>query len=175
MGRGGAVNVETNAVKLEGGRLGDLYRLHADDAIRLAYLITGDRALAEDLVQDAFVRLAGRLFHLRGTDGFEAYLRRTVVNLANSYFRRRKVEQRYQEREASMLRPISRDPDVPGSEAARAALLALPMRQRTAIALRFYLDLSEARTAELMGCRPGTVKALVSQGLGKLRPNLAGE
>lgn len=175
MDRGGAVDVETNAVELEGGRLADLYRLHADDAIRLAYLITGDRALAEDLVQDAFVRLAGRLLHLRGPGGFEAYLRRTVVNLANSHFRRRKVEHRYQEREASMLRPVSHDPDVPGSEAARAALLALPIRQRTAIALRFYLDLSEARTAELMGCRPGTVKALVSQGFDKLRPKLAGD
>jgi RNA polymerase sigma-70 factor (sigma-E family) len=175
MARGGTVNVEFDTVKLEGGRLADLYRLHADDAVRLAYLITGDRALAEDLVQDAFVRLAGRLLHLRRPDGFETYLRRTVVNLANSHFRRRKVERRYQEREASMLRPISQDPDVPGREAARAALLALPMRQRTAIVLRFYLDLSEARTAELMGCRQGTVKALVSQGFDKLRPKLAGD
>jgi RNA polymerase sigma factor (sigma-70 family) len=175
MARGGAVDVESNAVELGGGRLADLYRVHADEAIRLAYLITGDRALAEDLVQDAFVRLAGRLLHLRGPGGFEAYLRRTVVNLANTHFRRRKVERRYQEREASMLRPVSHDPDVPGIEAARAALLALPIRQRTAIALRFYLDLSEARTAELMGCRPGTVKALVSQGFDKLRPKLAGD
>ena len=169
------MNVESEAVKLDGGRLADLYRLHADEAIRLAYLITGDRALAEDLVQDAFVRLAGRLLHLRGPNGFEAYLRRTVVNLANSHFRRRKLERRFEEREASMLRPSSSDPDLPGSEAARAALLALPIRQRTAIVLRFYLDLSEARTAELMGCRQGTVGALVSQGFGKLRPKLAGE
>ena len=169
------MDIESQAVELEGGRLADLYRLHADDAIRLAYLITGDRALAEDLVQDAFVRLAGRLLHLRGPGTFEAYLRRTVVNLANSHFRRRKVERRYEERESSILGPVSRDPDVPGRQAARAALLALPMRQRTAIVLRFYLDLSEARTAELMGCRGGTVKALVSQGLGKLRPLMAGD
>src|SRR5438874_4654487 len=82
----------------ETGRLGELYVRHADDAVRLAYLLTGDRAMAEDLVQDAFVRLAGRLTHLRDPGAFEAYLRRTVVNLANSHFRRRKVERAYLER-----------------------------------------------------------------------------
>ncbi len=81
---------DVELVRIEGGRLSDLYRLYADGATRLAYLITGDRALAEDLVQDAFVKLAGRLLHLRDSGGFEAYLRRTVVNLANSHFRRRK-------------------------------------------------------------------------------------
>src|SRR5919197_3134043 len=80
------------------GRLAELYLLHADDAVLLAYLLTGDRALAEDLVQDAFVRLAGRLVHLRDPGAFEAYLRRTVVNLSNSHFRRRKVERAYLER-----------------------------------------------------------------------------
>ena len=168
------MRAEPEPIRIEGDRLSDLYRLYADDAVRLAYLITGDRALAEDLVQDAFVRLAGRLLHLRGTGGFEAYLRRTVVNLANSHFRRRKVERRYQEREASMLGPTRQDRDVPTREAARTALLALPMRQRTAIVLRFYVDLSEAQTADVMGCRRGTVKALVSQGLDKLRPLMAG-
>src|SRR5213592_1870090 len=82
------------------GRLGELYVRHADEAVRLAYLLTGDRALAEDLVHDAFVRLAGRLVHLRDPGAFGAYLRRTVVNLSNSYFRRRKVERRYLERTA---------------------------------------------------------------------------
>src|SRR6266581_5976856 len=80
------------------GRLGELYVRHADDAVRLAYLLTGDRALAEDLVQDAFVKLAGRLAHLRDPDAFDAYLRRTVVNLANSHFRRKRLERAYVER-----------------------------------------------------------------------------
>src|SRR5438045_7060440 len=83
----------------ETGRLGELYLRHADSAVRLAYLLTGDHALAEDLVQDAFVRLAGRLVHLRDPGAFEAYLRRTVVNLSHSHFRRRKVERVYLERE----------------------------------------------------------------------------
>src|SRR5438309_10196048 len=80
------------------GRLGELYVRHADDAVRLAYLLTGERALAEDVVQDAFVRLAGRLVHLRDPGAFDAYLRRTVVNLCNSQFRRRRVERAYLQR-----------------------------------------------------------------------------
>lgn len=168
------MRAESEPVRIEGDRLSDLYRWYADDAIRLAYLITGDRALAEDLVQDAFVRLAGRVIHLRGSSQpFEPYLRRTVVNLANSHFRRRKIERRYQERESSMLKTTSQDPDIPSREAAREALLQLAPRQRTALVLRFYVDLSEAQTAEIMGCRRGTVKALVSQGLGKLRTQMA--
>src|ERR671925_1042326 len=78
----------------ENGRLGELYLRHADAAVRLAYLLTGDRSLAEDLAQDAFVRLAGRLVHLRDPGAFDAYLRRTIVNLSNSHFRR-KVERAY--------------------------------------------------------------------------------
>src|ERR687887_372587 len=80
------------------GRLGELYLRHADGAVRLAYLLTGDMALAEDLVQDAFVRLAGRLVHLRDPGAFDAYLRKTVVNLSRSHFRRRRVERAYVER-----------------------------------------------------------------------------
>ena len=73
-----------------------------------------------------------------------------------------------------MIAPNREDPDVPLRAAARAALLELPLRQRSAIVLRFHLDLSEAQTAELMGCRRGTVKSLVSQGLDKLRPIMVG-
>ncbi len=131
------MRAEAEPVRIEGERLSELYLRHADDAVRPAYLITGDRALAEDLVQDAFVKLAGRLLHLRDPGGFEAYLRRTIVNVTNSTFRRRKVEQRYAERQASLRQPVGEDPDVPSREALRAALLSLPVRQRTAIVLRF--------------------------------------
>src|SRR6266536_2219896 len=118
------------------GRLGELYLRHADDSVRLAYLLTGNRSLAEDIVQDAFVRLAGRLVHLRDPGAFGAYLRRTVVNLSNSYFRRRKVERAYLDRTAQP----------PGGEPARwsdrpvedradlwQALGRLPQRQRAAL------------------------------------------
>ena len=171
---GTMMQADVEPVRIEGSRLADLYARHADGAMRLAYLITGDRHLAEDLVQDAFVKLAGRLLHLRDPGAFEAYLRRTVVNLANSHFRRRKVEQRYVEREGVLPSVHAEGPDVGTRDAARAALLTLPVRQRTAIVLRYYEDLSEAQTAELMGCRPGTVKSLTSRGMDKLRPLMVG-
>src|SRR5919108_928004 len=94
------------------GRLGELYLRHADEAVRLAYLLTGDRALAEDIVQDAFVRLAGRLVHLRDQSAFPAYLRRTVVNLANSHYRRKRVERAYLKREQRAVQPDAQLEDV---------------------------------------------------------------
>ena len=74
------------------GSLDALYRAHAAEALRLGYLLTGDRTRAEDVVQDALVRVLGRFHDLRNRDAFWWYLRRTIVNLSTSYFRRRGVE-----------------------------------------------------------------------------------
>jgi RNA polymerase sigma-70 factor (sigma-E family) len=160
---------------VEGGRgtLAELYQAHADRARRLAYLLTGDRAVAEDLVQDAFIRLAGRLAHLRDPGAFEAYLRRTVVNLSNSHFRHRRVERAHLDRQGG-------DPDAgvepvaafEARDALWAALGSLSDRQRAAIVLRYYEDLPDARIAEILGCRVGTVKSLVSRGLEALREDI---
>jgi len=160
------------------GRLGELYLRHADDAVRLAYLLTGDRDLAEDLVQDAFVRLAGRLVHLRDPDAFHAYLRRTVVNLSHSHFRRKKVERAYSQRlRGSIGATDGRSSDRPleDREVLWRALGRLSGRQRAAIVLRFYEDLPERQVAEILKCRPGTVKSLVSRGLETLRNEIRGE
>lgn len=151
------------------GRLGDLYLRHAPGAIRLAYLLTGERALAEDLVQEAFTRLAARFMNLRAPEAFEAYLRRTVVNLARSHFRHKKVERAYLDRVGGLAETSAFQPDIDQKEALRHALLGLNERQRTAIVLRFYADLSEAQTAKILGCRIGTVKSLVSRGMSRLR------
>ena len=156
----------------EGGRLGELYERHAPDAVRLAYLLTGDRALAEDLVQEAFVRMFGRFRDLRSADAFPWYLRRTVVNLANSHFRHKKVERVYVEREGR--RPDEWAPqDLGARQEMWESLLRLPERQRAAIVLRYYEDMSEAQTAEVLGCRLGTVKSLVSRGIEALRTEMA--
>src|SRR5205823_3398142 len=136
---------------------------------RLAYLLTGDRALAEDLVQDAFVKLAGRLVHLRDPGAFDGYLRRTVVNLTNSSFRRKRLERAYLRRAASERAPLADAPVVDRREELWERLQRLPVRQRTAIVLRIYEDLSEQRVAEILGCRPGTVRSLLSRGLAELR------
>jgi RNA polymerase sigma-70 factor (sigma-E family) len=155
-----------------GGRLDDLYRRHAPDAVRLAYLLTGDRALAEDLTQEAFVRMFGRFRDLRNPDAFGAYLRKTVVNLTRSHFRRVKVERAYVARERTMSTTTSSQPDVAARDEMWQALLRLPERQRTAVVLRYYEDLSEAQTADAMRCPQGTVKSLVSRGLDRLRQEM---
>ena len=137
--------------------------------IRLAYLLTGNRTVAEDLVQEAFVRFVGRLYYLRDRDAFDAYLRRTIVNLSKNYFRRRAVERAYLEREGPRAEDVSTDPDVATSDTLRSALLRLPVRQRTAIVLRYFEDLPDATIAELLRCRPATVRSLVARGLEALR------
>jgi RNA polymerase sigma-70 factor (sigma-E family) len=157
------------AVGSEGGRLGELYEAHAPDSVRLAYLLTGDRHLAEDLVQEAFVRLFGRFRDLRNPEAFGAYLRTTVVNLARSHFRRRQVERAYVEREGHDPDP---PPDPGGREDMWQALQRLRPRQRAGIVLRFYEDLTEAQTADILGCAVGTVKSLVSRGIDQLRGQL---
>jgi len=163
---------------MDTGKLAELYVRYADGAVRLAYLTTGDLALAEDLVQDAFVRLAGRLVHLRDPGAFEAYLRRTVVNLSRSHFRRKKVERAYLARagEAIELRDgVLAGGSIEDRDALWQALQQLSSRQRVAIVLRFYEDLPEREIAEILKCRPGTVKSLVSRGLETMRREIRGE
>ncbi len=154
-------------------QLADLYVAHAPEAVRLAFLLTGDAGLAEDLVQDAFARLVGRLRHLRDPTAFGAYLRRTVVNLATSHFRHRRVERRYLEREARIPQQLGNANEALDEEM-QAVLLRLPQRQRAAIVLRFYEDLSDVQTAEILQCSAGTVRSLVSRAMKTLREQLEG-
>jgi RNA polymerase sigma-70 factor (sigma-E family) len=163
------------AVAANAGRVEELYQAYAPDALRLAYLLTGDRVLAEDLVHDAFVRLLGRFRDLRNPDAFSWYLRRTLVNLANSHFRRRRVERAFLRKEAGAPRQAAALPDVGERERIRGALLGLRPKQRAAMVLRYYEDLSEAQTADLLGVRVGTVKAMVSRAMERLRVELQGD
>ena len=154
----------------ERGRLAELYRRHAPEASRLAYLLTGNTAAAEDLVHEAFVRMYGRFHDLRNPDAFPAYLRRTVINLARSQFRRARVERAYLERQPR-LEPWAPPPGE--RQEMWEALQELPERQRAAIVLRYYEDLTEAQTAEVLACRIGTVMSLVSRGMERLREAIA--
>ena len=153
----------------DGDRLGELYVRSAPAGIRLAYLLTGDQTMAEDLVQEAFLRFVGRLHHLRDPDAFDAYLRRTIVNLSKNAFRRRAVERAHLDLERADQVTGRLDPDVATYETMRSALLTLPARQRAAIVLRYYEDLPEAEIADLLRCRPATVRSLVARGLETLR------
>jgi RNA polymerase sigma-70 factor (sigma-E family) len=169
----GAMMREMAGEGVERGVLSELYVTYAPDALRLAFLLTGDRALAEDLVQDAFARLIGRLRHLREPNAFGAYLRRTIVNLATSHFRHRRVERAYLERQAAAPSSVATVNDEL-DEAMHRVLLGLPQRQRAAIVLRFYEDLSDVQTGAILGCSPGTVRSLVSRGMKTLREELEG-
>lgn len=153
----------------------ELYRRHAPEARRLAYLLTGSMEAADDITQDAFIRVIGRLGHLRDANAFGPYLRRTVVNAARMQFRRRKVEARYVEARSTAERADYSGPDSTELEALRAALMQLPYRQRAAIALRFYLDLDDAEIGDWLGCATGTVRSLVSRGLASVRGRAGGE
>jgi RNA polymerase sigma-70 factor (sigma-E family) len=149
-------------------RLGSLYEKHAPAATRLAYMLTGDRELARDLAQDAFIRVAGKFAALRAEGSFEAYLRSTIYNLVRSHFRHLKVERRHLEEEAARSGP----PDDPGPELRSdltATLNELPVRQRAALVFRYYADLSEQQTADAMGCSVAAVRSLAFRALESLR------
>jgi RNA polymerase sigma-70 factor (sigma-E family) len=149
-----------------------LYRAFAPDAVRLAFLLTGDSMLAEDLSQDAFVRVLGRFRNLRNRDAFWWYLRKAVVNLSRSYFRRRKVERAYLERQRRQAAgPASADPS--DRHVLVQALLGLRAGQRAAVVLRYFEDLTESQTADVLGWPVGTVKSTVSRALDRLQKELA--
>jgi RNA polymerase sigma factor (sigma-70 family) len=145
-----------------------LYREHVGDALRLAYLLTGDREAAKDLAHDAFVRAAGRLSSLRRIGTFRPYLRRAVVNACISHRRQLAVRRSYLERH-QREEPATEMPDVEGHDAIVRAVRALPSRQRAAIVLRYWADLSEADAAEAMGSSHQAVRNLLHTGLATLR------
>lgn len=149
-----------------GTRFEDLYLAHGAEALRVAYSLTRDLRLAEDLSQEAFVRLLKRFNDLRSADAFRTYLLRTVVNLARSHFRRLKLDRRFLQLEGS-----GRTDDAPAApnDGLWSAVLNLPERQRTAVILRYCNDLSERQTAAVMQISLKAVKSLVGRGLATLR------
>lgn len=154
-------------------RLAQLYAAHAPRAGRLAYLLTADRELAEDLAQEAFARLITRFRGLRNADAGDAYLRRTVVNLARKHWRRLGRERAYVRREGpAIARRTIEGPDIGERDVLWRGLDRLPYKQRAALVLRFFEDLSERQTADSLGCAAGTVKSLVSRGLHTLREEM---
>lgn len=170
-----AVEAGTSGAERAGRRLEELYVRHAPAALRLAYFLTGDRDLAQDLVQDAFVRVVGRFQHLRVPDAFDAYLRRTIVNLFTSDLRRKRLERLQLQRDRATVAREHREADPVERDRMWRALLTLPPRQRIAVVLRFYEDLSEREAAEVMGCSTGALKQLVVRAMAALRAEIGDE
>jgi RNA polymerase sigma-70 factor (sigma-E family) len=133
----------------------------------LGFLLTGDRAEAEELAQDALVRLWWRWL-VRRPDDPARYVRRVLVNRRRSLLRRAAVE-------ARALARLEPAPPPAGEEDAMvlwAAVQELPVRQRAVLVLRFHEDLTEAEVARLLGLPLGTVKSLGHRALARLRERL---
>lgn len=142
----------------------DLYRSHVQDARKVAYLSVGNAAQAEDIVQDAFVRVLGRYGELRSPSSFRSYLLRTVLSLCKNHFRRAALERdRRPLPGQSVAVPTERDDDLID------ALRRLPHRQRAAVVLRYCEDLTENDTAEVLRTSTKAVQSLVARGLSTLR------
>ena len=145
-----------------------LYVGHYEQLLRLAVLLVGDMAAAEDVVQEAFIRVH-RTIESRSLCNPLAYLRQSVVNLARSELRRRLVRLRHAPRpmpdaasaEEGAYAAISRQEVI-------IALRRIPARQREAVVLRYWADLPEAEIAGLMGVSVGAVKSYISRGLSRL-------
>jgi RNA polymerase sigma-70 factor (sigma-E family) len=151
-----------------------LYLVHGPRAKRLAYLLTTDWSVAEEITQEAFVRLIGRFGHLRNPDASDVYLRRIVINLANSHLRRVRVERTHR-RSSDPPRDARTDfPDVETKEELSAAVQQLPPRQRAVVVLRYCEDLSEHEVAAIMRTSEKAVRSLAGRGLGDLRKRLGG-
>lgn len=144
----------------------ELYRTRYDPMVRLAFLITRRAAVAEEVVQDAFVRVHERWSSIETPT---AYLRATVVNGCRSWLRR----QALRAREVSHLEvapPADHEADELWD-----ALASLPERQRLALILRFYEDLPDDEIAAVLDCRRSTVRTSIHRGLAALRRQLTEE
>ncbi len=145
--------------------------------VRLATLLLHDSGLAEELTQDAFVGLHQKWGRLRDPQRAVAYLRQSVVNRSRSALRHRSVVERFLRRQPEpMTVPSAEAIAIDANEHATvlSAVRLLPTRQREALVLRYYLDLSEAQTAEAMGLSEGAVKSHTFRAMTALRRHLGG-
>ncbi|TYB49820.1 SigE family RNA polymerase sigma factor [Actinomadura chibensis] len=153
-----------------------LYTAHKVALIRTAVLLVGDEATAEDIVQDVFLRMQDRAPRLDDEAKLLAYVRASVLNGCRMVLRRRRMVWRQTQ---------PHEPPVWSAESAvilgedrRAVLRALrglPRRQREAVVLRYYLDLSDEEVAAAMGIRPGTVRSTMARALASLARELGEE
>jgi RNA polymerase sigma-70 factor (sigma-E family) len=152
-----------------------LFDRYYGEMCRIAYVILGDAALAEEVVMEALVKTFSGWGRIRNVDRADAYLRRAVVNLCRSKIRRKTIEARvnavsYRRSERQMA-----DWDLDRHETTRLvwdAVRDLPERQRACVVLRYYGDLPESEIAEALDCSVGTVKSQLSKARAKLEKSL---
>lgn len=179
-GEGGDAEARWRAASRD-ERITTLFEEHYEGLCRLAALLLSDRAGAEEVVQEAFLRTFAGWRRIRHPERAQFYLRASVVNLSRSRMRRRVTEDRGN-RVTWHREEIRRDVqgDDGGGDPTEAlvvldAVRDLPERQREAVVLRYYLDCSEAEMASLLGCAPGTVKSQLSKARAALARRLGGD
>lgn len=148
----------------------DLFAAHYRPLCRLAFVILRDSAQAEEAVMDAFLSTFTGWRRIGSMDRPDLYVRRAVVNGCASRLRRRAVEARF--RSVDHDRPPWEDDERETNRLVRDAIDALPKRQRLCVVLRYFEDLSEAETAAILDCSPGTVKSQLAKAREKLRAAL---
>ena len=152
-----------------------IYAAHHAGALRLAYLLCGNRDRAEDAVAEAFVRVYRQMGRTEIANP-GSYVRRAVVNEVNSRFRRLALERREAAKRTGDDRGArGTDEHLADADQMFTALRQLSARQRTVVVLRFYEDLPEKAIAEAMGISVGTVKSTLSRGMDRLRVLLGEE
>jgi RNA polymerase sigma-70 factor (sigma-E family) len=152
----------------------DYVRRHAQALCRSAFLLTGDRHLAEDLVQAALAKVALRWDRVVAKGDPAPYVRTVIVRTAIAW-RRRRWQGEIPTSPLPETTGTERGPSVDRRDLLHHALLQVPARQRAVLVLRFYEDLSVADTARAMRCSVGTVKSQTSKGLARLRALLVDE
>lgn len=142
--------------------------------LRTAYLLTGDRHQAEDLVQTAFAKLYLAWDRVRDRESVDGYVRRILVNEHNSLWRR---AWKRNERPSDVLPDVAvvDEYDDGTSSELWTAVQTLPRKARAVLVLRYYEQLTEAETAEVLGISVGTVKSQTSRALGALRNQMREE
>lgn len=165
---------ESEMARAKVGKLEQLYVDHIEGAVRLAFLLTGDEQQARDIGQEAFVKIAGRFHGIRDHAAFPGYLRTTVINLSRGHLRRLRTQRDFMARQAGGA-TAAMVPDVEGRDEMWTALHSLPHRQKTALVLRYYQDLSERQIADAMETTESAVKSLLTRGLQQLRARMRGE
>jgi len=148
----------------------ELYRAHAVGLIRLAIVMLGDRAAAEDVVQDAFLGLYRRWAGLSDPANALTYVRSAVLNRCRNELRQRGRSRSHELAAVAVAGESAEAAVLVGEEHQRvlAAIRALPDRQREALVLRFYLDMSEEEAARAMGISRGTVKSATHRAVAAL-------
>ena len=159
------------------GAVGALFREHHRELVRLVLPIVGTCQTAEDVVQDVYASLHKRWSHSAAPDEVLPYVRAAVLNGCRSVLRRRGIARRAGALHSASARTetSSAESEVMLSEDRRqvlAALARLPRRRREVLVLRYYLGLSEAEIAAVLGISPGTVKSTAARGLAALAHEL---